>query len=77
VNRSLTRFALFCLPIPALDVSLGAQIINLRYLSTRIAVMQNGRLVEIIEAEALCASPREDYTRKLLEATPKLPASVA
>jgi peptide/nickel transport system ATP-binding protein len=86
-------------PVSALDVSVGAQIVNLlrrlqreysltylfishsmplvRYLSTRIAVMERGRLVEIGEAEALCASPREVYTRQLIAATPELPAGVA
>ena len=86
-------------PVSALDVSVGAQIVNLlrslqrehgltylfishsmplvRYLSTRIAVMERGRLVETGEAEALCASPREDYTRQLIAATPELPAGVA
>jgi peptide/nickel transport system ATP-binding protein len=86
-------------PVSALDVSVGAQIVNLlrglqrehkltylfishsmplvRYLSTRIAVMENGRLVETGEAEQLCANPREAYTRKLLAATPELPAGVA
>ncbi len=48
-----------------------------RYLSTRIAVMERGRLVEIGEAEALCAHPSEAYTRQLIAATPELPAGVA
>jgi peptide/nickel transport system ATP-binding protein len=48
-----------------------------RYLSTRIAVMQRGRLVEMGEAEELCSRPREQYTRTLLEATPELPSEVA
>ncbi len=83
-------------PVSALDVSVGAQIVNLlrslqrehaltylfishsmplvRYLSTRIAVMERGRLVETGEAEQLCAQPREAYTRQLLAATPELPA---
>ena len=82
-------------PVSALDVSVGAQIVNLlrslqrergltylfishsmplvRYLSTRIAVMQGGRLVETGEAEELCARPKEAYTRQLIEATPELP----
>ena len=82
-------------PVSALDVSVGAQIVNLlrglqrelgltylfishsmplvRYLSTRIAVMEGGRLVELGEAEQLCANPHEAYTRQLLAATPELP----
>jgi ABC-type glutathione transport system ATPase component len=85
-------------PVSALDVSVGAQIINLlrrlqrdhgltylfishsmplvRYLSTRIAVMQRGRLVESGKAEELCAHPQEDYTRQLLAATPELPVGM-
>jgi len=84
-------------PVSALDVSVGAQIVNLlqrlqrelrltylfishsmplvRYLSTRIAVMERGRLVETGEAVALCAEPKEAYTRQLLEATPELPVT--
>jgi peptide/nickel transport system ATP-binding protein len=86
-------------PVSALDVSVGAQIVNLlrrlqqehgltylfishsmplvRYLSTRIAVMQHGRLVETGEAVALCANPQQAYTRQLIQATPELPAGVA
>jgi peptide/nickel transport system ATP-binding protein len=86
-------------PISALDVSVGAQIVNLlrglqrehgltylfishsmplvRYLSTRIAVIEHGRLVENGEAEALCASPRQAYTRQLIAATPELPTGAA
>jgi peptide/nickel transport system ATP-binding protein len=86
-------------PVSALDVSVGAQIVNLlrslqreygltylfishsmplvRYLSTRIAVMERGRLVETGETEAICAQPREAYTRQLIAATPELPASAA
>ena len=82
-------------PVSALDVSVGAQIVNLlrqlqrqhgltylfishsmplvRYLSTRIAVMERGRLVETGEAEALCANPQQPYARRLLAATPELP----
>jgi len=46
-----------------------------RYLSTRIAVMERGWLVETGEAEELCANPRESYTRQLLGATPELPVA--
>jgi peptide/nickel transport system ATP-binding protein len=85
-------------PVSALDVSVGAQIVNLlrglqrehgltylfishsmplvRYLSTRIAVMESGRLVETGGAEALCAAPQMPYTQKLLAATPELPSAV-
>jgi len=84
-------------PVSALDVSVGAQIVNLlrtlqrehgltylfishsmplvRYLSTRIAVMERGRLVETGEAEALCSAPREAYTQRLIAATPELPGA--
>jgi peptide/nickel transport system ATP-binding protein len=86
-------------PVSALDVSVGAQIVNLlrrlqreygltylfishsmplvRYLSTRIAVMERGRLVETGEAVALCEHPQEAYTRQLIQATPELPLAVA
>lgn len=82
-------------PVSSLDVSVGAQIVNLlrglqqkhgltylfishsmplvRYLSTRIAVMERGRLVEVGEAENLCSHPKADYTRQLIAATPELP----
>ncbi|GGH04505.1 ATP-binding cassette domain-containing protein [Silvibacterium dinghuense] len=81
-------------PVSALDVSVGAQVINLlrelqrdfaltylfishsmplvRYLSTRIAVLHRGKLVEEGPSLELCAAPREAYTRSLLEATPSL-----
>jgi len=89
------RFVVLDEPVSALDVSVGAQIVNLlrslqrdhgltylfishsmplvRYLSTRIAVMERGRLVETGETEQLCSSPSENYTRQLLAATPELP----
>ncbi len=81
-------------PVSALDVSVGAQIVNLlrqlqrefrltylfishsmpvvRYLSTRIAVMYRGRLVETGSTEQITANPQDVYTRKLLAATPEL-----
>jgi peptide/nickel transport system ATP-binding protein len=86
-------------PVSALDVSVGAQIVNLlrrlqiehgltylfishsmplvRYLCTRIAVMERGRLVETGEAVALCSHPQEAYTRQLIQATPELPIGAA
>ncbi len=44
------------------------------YLSTRIAFMEHGKLVEAGEAEEICVHPREAYTRQLIAATPELPA---
>jgi ABC-type oligopeptide transport system ATPase subunit len=83
-------------PVSALDVSVGAQIVNLlqqlqrdfgltylfishsmpvvRYLSTRIAVMYRGKIVEIGSTEQITAQPQHDYTRKLLAATPEMAA---
>ena len=82
-------------PVSALDVSVGAQVINLlrtlqrthgltylfishsmplvRYLCDRVAVMQRGRLVETGNVLDVCEHPREQYTRKLIAATPELP----
>jgi peptide/nickel transport system ATP-binding protein len=40
-----------------------------RYVSDRIAVMHEGRLVEIGETDALIAEPQDDYTRTLLDAS--------
>jgi peptide/nickel transport system ATP-binding protein len=81
-------------PVSALDVSVGAQIVNLlaqlqrdfgltylfishsmpvvRYLSTRIAVMYRGKIVEVGDTEQITARPAHPYTRTLLEATPEL-----
>ena len=84
-------------PVSALDVSVGAQIVNLlhqlqrdfgltylfishsmpvvRYLSTRIAVMYQGQIVEIGSTEQITAQPQHPYTRKLLSATPEMAVS--
>lgn len=83
-------------PVSALDVSVGAQIINLlaklqrefgltylfishsmpivRYLSTRIAVMHAGKIVELGSAEQVTQNPAHPFTRSLLEATPEIQA---
>jgi oligopeptide transport system ATP-binding protein len=80
-------------PVSALDVSVGAQIVNLlaqlqrdfkltylfishsmpvvRYLSTRIAVMYQGGIVETGSSVELTQNPQHPYTRSLLEATPE------
>ena len=84
-------------PVSALDVSVGAQIVNLlqqlqrdfgltylfishsmpvvRYLSTRIAVMYRGKIVEIGSTEQITSQPQHEYTRKLLAATPEMALS--
>jgi len=84
-------------PVSALDVSVGAQVVNLlrqlqreygltylfishsmplvRYLCDRVAVMQRGRLVELGDCEQVCSAPREEYTRRLIAATPEIPIS--
>jgi ABC-type oligopeptide transport system ATPase subunit len=81
-------------PVSALDVSVGAQIVNLlaqlqrdfgltylfishsmpvvRYLSTRIAVMYRGKIVEVGDTTQITERPAHAYTRSLLEATPEL-----
>jgi ABC-type microcin C transport system duplicated ATPase subunit YejF len=85
-------------PVSALDVSVGAQIVNLlrdlqqeygltylfishsmplvRYLCDRVAVMQRGRLVELGECEQVCDAPRNEYTRRLIAATPEMPVVI-
>jgi peptide/nickel transport system ATP-binding protein len=41
-----------------------------RYMADRIAVMQNGNLIELAEADWLFNNPQEAYTRKLLDCIP-------
>ncbi len=88
------RFLVLDEPVSALDVSVGAQVVNLlrklqqerkltylfishsmpivRYLSTRIAVMRMGEIVETGDAEQMTSAPKHEYTRTLLAATPEL-----
>jgi len=46
-----------------------------RYLSTRIAVMYRGKIVEAGPTAQITEDPRHPYTRSLLEATPELAAA--
>ncbi len=81
-------------PVSALDVSVGAQIVNLlaqlqrefgltylfishsmpvvRYLSTRIAVMYGGKILEVNSTEEITGNPQHSYTKTLLSATPEI-----
>ena len=45
------------------------------YIADEIAVLKNGRLVEIGEVSALLKSPQHQYTRSLLDSVPTLPDS--
>jgi ABC-type glutathione transport system ATPase component len=81
-------------PVSALDVSVGAQVINLlrtlqrefsltylfishsmplvRYLSTNIAVLRQGQLLELGTCAQVTGSPQNPYTQALMAATPEL-----
>ena len=88
------RFMVADEPVSSLDVSVGAQIINLlarlqrelgltylfishsmplvRYISSRIAVMYRGKLVEVGATDQITTAPAHAYTRSLLAATPEI-----
>jgi ABC-type oligopeptide transport system ATPase subunit len=46
-----------------------------RYLATRIAVMQRGKIVETDATDQIIDSPAHPYTRSLLDATPEMKVS--
>jgi peptide/nickel transport system ATP-binding protein len=41
-----------------------------KYMSDRIAVMQNGKIVELNDAETIYKNPQTEYTKRLIEAIP-------
>ncbi len=43
-----------------------------KYMSDRILVMRNGEIVELGEADSLYNSPKEEYTKELIKAIPKV-----
>lgn len=43
-----------------------------RYMSDRIMVMENGKIIENKEADELFTNPEQDYTKKLLDAIPQI-----
>src|SRR6202008_476178 len=45
-----------------------------RYLSTRIAVMYRGKILEVADTTQITPRPTHPYTKSLLEATPELSA---
>lgn len=47
-----------------------------RYLCDRVAVMQGGRLVEVGDCKEVCDAPQEEYTQRLITATPEIPSSL-
>lgn len=47
-----------------------------RHISNRIAVMHEGRIVELAQKTRLFEHPQHDYTQRLLKAIPRIPASI-
>jgi peptide/nickel transport system ATP-binding protein len=43
-----------------------------KYMSTRIAVMQQGKIVELNKADEIYRNPQTEYTKRLIEAIPKI-----
>ena len=43
-----------------------------KFISDRIMVMEKGRMVELNDADELYAHPRQDYTKRLIDAIPRI-----
>ncbi|MDR1345849.1 MAG: ABC transporter ATP-binding protein [Bacteroidales bacterium] len=43
-----------------------------KFMSDRMAVMQNGKIVELNDADVIYANPKTEYTRKLINAIPSI-----
>jgi peptide/nickel transport system ATP-binding protein len=43
-----------------------------KFMSDRIMVMNKGKIEEINNSEAVCTNPQQEYTRKLINAIPKI-----
>ena len=43
-----------------------------RYISDRVMVMQQGKMVELNDADELYRHPQQEYTKKLIGAIPKI-----
>jgi peptide/nickel transport system ATP-binding protein len=43
----------------------------IKFISDEVAVMYNGKVVEMADSESIYKNPQHDYTKKLLSAIPK------
>jgi peptide/nickel transport system ATP-binding protein len=48
-----------------------------RSIAQRVAVMQDGRLVEVGTVDGVLAAPRDEYTRRLLSDTPQIESALS
>ncbi|MEK6615717.1 MAG: ATP-binding cassette domain-containing protein, partial [Bacteroidota bacterium] len=42
-----------------------------KFMSDRMIVMQDGKIVEMGESDSICSNPQTEYTKKLIDAIPK------
>jgi peptide/nickel transport system ATP-binding protein len=54
------------------SIFVGHDLATVRYMSTSIAVMKSGRIVETGDRATLFANPRDPYTQSLIAAIPRL-----